>query len=218
MSRNGSGTYNLPAGNPVVTGTTITSNWANTTLTDIATALTGSLAADGQTPVTGNIAMGNNKITGLGTPTSSQDAVTKAYVDSNLPVGLESMAYQQSNNVSITGGTIATTTLSNNTITGGTISSLASALPIASGGTGLTSAGTSGYVLTSNGSAWVSSALPANVSSATAGNGISVSASTGAVTIAYQLSKRFNDTPKWFEFMANLETDSRKCNVSLYCL
>ncbi|CAB5217704.1 hypothetical protein UFOVP202_1, partial [uncultured Caudovirales phage] len=29
MSRNGSGTYNLPAGNPVVTGTTITSSWAN---------------------------------------------------------------------------------------------------------------------------------------------------------------------------------------------
>jgi hypothetical protein len=53
MSRNGSGTYNLPAGNPVVTGTTISSTWANTTLTDIATALTNSISADGQTPITG---------------------------------------------------------------------------------------------------------------------------------------------------------------------
>ena len=41
MSRNGSGTYSLPAGNPVVTATTITSTWANTTLSDIANALTG---------------------------------------------------------------------------------------------------------------------------------------------------------------------------------
>jgi hypothetical protein len=45
--RNGSGTYNLTAGNPVVTGTTISSTWANTTLNDIANALTGSVAADG---------------------------------------------------------------------------------------------------------------------------------------------------------------------------
>ena len=35
MSRNGSGTYTLPAGNPVVTGTAITSSWANTSLSDI---------------------------------------------------------------------------------------------------------------------------------------------------------------------------------------
>ena len=65
MSRNGSGTYNLPAGNPVVTGTTISSTWANNTLTDIANALTGSLAADGQTTATGALQMGNNKITGM---------------------------------------------------------------------------------------------------------------------------------------------------------
>ena len=53
MSRNGSGVYSLPAGNPVVTGTTISSTWANNTLTDMATAITGSIASDGQTPITG---------------------------------------------------------------------------------------------------------------------------------------------------------------------
>ena len=62
MSRNGSGTYSLPAGNPVVTGTTITSTWANNTLNDIASALTGSLAADGQTTATGPLNMGDNEI------------------------------------------------------------------------------------------------------------------------------------------------------------
>ena len=59
MSRNGTGTYNLPAGNPVVTGTSISSTWANTTLTDIATALSGSIAADGQTLITGAL-LGTN--------------------------------------------------------------------------------------------------------------------------------------------------------------
>jgi hypothetical protein len=76
MSRNGSGVYSLPAGNPVVTGTTISSSWANTTLSDIATALTGSVAADGQTAMTGNLQMGNNKITGLAVASASGDALS----------------------------------------------------------------------------------------------------------------------------------------------
>jgi hypothetical protein len=66
MSRNGSGSYSLPAGNPVITGTTISSTWANTTLNDIASALTGSVASDGQTPMTGSLAMGGNNITNAG--------------------------------------------------------------------------------------------------------------------------------------------------------
>jgi hypothetical protein len=75
MSRNGSGTYTLPAGNPVVTGTTISSSWANNTLNDIATALTGSVASDGQTPMSGPLAMGGNKITGLAAGAGVGEAV-----------------------------------------------------------------------------------------------------------------------------------------------
>jgi hypothetical protein len=70
MSRNGSGVYSLPAGNPVVTGTTISSTWANTTLTDIQNALTQSVSADGQTPITGALQMGGNDIQNAGTVTA----------------------------------------------------------------------------------------------------------------------------------------------------
>ena len=70
MARNGSGVYSLPAGNPVVTGTTISSTWANTTLTDISTALTGSLASDGQTAPTANLPMGGNVHTNVGNATA----------------------------------------------------------------------------------------------------------------------------------------------------
>jgi hypothetical protein len=75
MSRNGSGVYSLPAGNPVVTGTSISSTWSNTTLSDIATALTGSVASDGQTPMTGNLDMNSQKVVLLANGTVSTDAI-----------------------------------------------------------------------------------------------------------------------------------------------
>jgi hypothetical protein len=43
-ARNSSGTFSLVSGNPVVTGTTISTTWANNTLSDIATELTDSLS------------------------------------------------------------------------------------------------------------------------------------------------------------------------------
>lgn len=52
---------------------------------------------------------------------------------------------------------------------------LTNALPAASGGTGLTSPGTSGNVLTSNGTTWTSTALPA-------GGVTSLNGETGAIT------------------------------------
>ena len=76
MSRNGSGVYTLPAGNPVVPATVISTTWANTTLNDISTALTGSVASDGQTTMSGNLNMGNNKVTALANGTNPTDAVT----------------------------------------------------------------------------------------------------------------------------------------------
>jgi hypothetical protein len=48
MSRDGSGNYTLPSGNPPVTGTTITVTWADTTLSDVAVELTASLNRSGK--------------------------------------------------------------------------------------------------------------------------------------------------------------------------
>ncbi len=48
MARDGSGNYTLPAGNPVVTGTTIDASWANPTLDDLATEITDSLSRSGK--------------------------------------------------------------------------------------------------------------------------------------------------------------------------
>jgi|SRR5215471_674926 len=47
MARDGSGNYTLPVENPVVTHTDITTDWANTTMADIAAALTDSLSRHG---------------------------------------------------------------------------------------------------------------------------------------------------------------------------
>ncbi len=107
MSRNGSGVYSLPAGNPVVTGTTIASTWANNTLSDIASALTDSVAADGQTPMTGNLDANSNKIVNLATPTLTTDAVTKAYADA-LVGGSSAGSFT---NLTVTGTTTLATSL-----------------------------------------------------------------------------------------------------------
>jgi hypothetical protein len=48
MARNASGAYTLPSGNPVVTGTTITSTWGNATMSDVATEMTDSLSRTGK--------------------------------------------------------------------------------------------------------------------------------------------------------------------------
>lgn len=66
MARDGSGTYNLPATNPVVTNTDITITWANGTLNDIKDALTASIAKDGQTTPSANLPMGTYRHTGVG--------------------------------------------------------------------------------------------------------------------------------------------------------
>jgi hypothetical protein len=183
MSRNGSGTYSLPAGNPVVSGTTITTTWANTTLTDIANTLTGSVASDGQTPMTGALNMANNKITAVTDPTSAQDAATKAYVDASIPN--TSLFLLKASNLSDVadattsrGNLVAAKSGANSDIT--SLTGLTTPLTVAQGGTGAatltannvllgngTSApqaiapSTSGNVLTSNGTTWVSS-VPAS--------------------------------------------------------
>ena len=92
MARNGSGTYNLPAGNPVVTGTTISSTWANTTLSDMASALTGSLASDGQTTPSANLPMGGYVHTGVGNATVRTQYAAMGQVQNSVAQYLNSIS------------------------------------------------------------------------------------------------------------------------------
>lgn len=86
MPRNGSGVYSLPSGNPVVTGTTISSTVQNNTTSDMATALTNSLAKDGQTTPTANLPLGGYKLTGVGLATASTDAATLANIQAGTGI------------------------------------------------------------------------------------------------------------------------------------
>jgi len=92
MSRNGSGTYSLPAGNPVVTGTTISSTWANNTMNDLAAALTDSVAADGQTPMTGNLDLNTHKIVNLVAGSAAGDAIEFAQFKTPTSTGNVTMS------------------------------------------------------------------------------------------------------------------------------
>lgn len=65
MPRDSNGNYALPAGNPVVTATTISSTWANTTLSDLATAMTDSLDRSGNGAMLASLQLFNGVI---GTP------------------------------------------------------------------------------------------------------------------------------------------------------
>jgi len=67
MPRNGTGTYALPAGNPFITGSVISSTTMNNTLGDIASALTASVANDGQTPILANQNLGGYNLSNIGT-------------------------------------------------------------------------------------------------------------------------------------------------------
>jgi len=187
MSRNGSGTYTLPAGNPVVTGTTISSTWANNTLTDIATALTGSLAADGQTTATGALKMGANRITGLADGLAATDAATVSQVTTAGATYLlkASNLSDVADATTSRGNLVAAKSGANSDIT--SLTGLTTPLTVAQGGTGAatltsnnvllgngTSApqvvapSTSGNVLTSNGTTWTSAAGAYPLTSGTA--------------------------------------------------
>jgi hypothetical protein len=121
MSRNGSGVYTLPAGNPVVSQTVISSTWANNTMNDLASAMTDSVAADGQTPMTGPLNMNSNKVTNLATGTISGDGIN----------------FTQFNTPTFGGAVVCSTTL---TVVGDTTMSGTGQLKIPNGTTGQRSA------------------------------------------------------------------------------
>jgi hypothetical protein len=87
MSYNGSGVFSInSAGQPVVTGTTISSSTFNALTADLATGLTTALTKDGQSTPTANINMGSFKITGLANGTLATDAAAFGQITSRFNV------------------------------------------------------------------------------------------------------------------------------------
>lgn len=81
MPRNSQGLYTLPPGNPVVSGTIIESTWANTTMDDISSALTGSLPRDGSAPMTAQLTLIDQS---ANPPTQDRQAVSLGFMNSTL--------------------------------------------------------------------------------------------------------------------------------------
>jgi hypothetical protein len=148
--------------------------------------MTGSVAADGQTPMTGALNMNTNKISGLADGTLSADATTLSQVNTAIATatGALSAVYlaKASNLSDVANATTSRTNLvaaksgANSDIT--SLTGLTTPLTVAQGGTGAatltannvllgngTSApqvvapSTSGNVLRSNGTTWTSAAL-----------------------------------------------------------
>ena len=85
MSYNGSGTFLInTAGQPVVSGTVISSTAFNALTADLATGLSTAITKDGQTTVTANIPMSTYKFTGLGAGSAATDSVNLSQVQSTV--------------------------------------------------------------------------------------------------------------------------------------
>ena len=83
MSFNGNGVFQInTAGQPVVSGTVISSTAFNALTADLATGLSTCITKDGQTTATANIPLGGFKLTGLGVGSAATDSPTLGQVQS----------------------------------------------------------------------------------------------------------------------------------------
>lgn len=107
MSRNGSGQYSFPATtwDPAVNGVTATTADWNAREADVAAALTASVSKDGQTAMTGNLPMGNNRVTGMAAAASLTDAANANDVQSGRLAYLTGVSGTNTIAASLTGFT-----------------------------------------------------------------------------------------------------------------
>jgi hypothetical protein len=83
MSFNGSGTFVINStGQPVVTGTVISSTAFNALTADLATGLSTTITKNGQTTPTANLPMGGFKFTGMGDGSAGTDSATVSQIQS----------------------------------------------------------------------------------------------------------------------------------------
>jgi len=104
MAYDGSGGYDLPAGQPVVTGTTISSTTHNNLANDMATAFDTAFCRDGQAAATAPFDMGGFRIQNMGAATGVGHAVIASQVQN---AGLFTLSSVSGTNV-ITGSATPT--------------------------------------------------------------------------------------------------------------
>ena len=139
MSYNGSGTFNInTAGQPVVTGTVISSTAFNALTADLGTGLSTAITKNGQTTVTANIPFNGYKLTGIAVATASGDALSygqaatvaaltaTSVTDSGLTSGRVTYAgtgglLQDSANLTFNGTTLTAATGANFVTTSGSV-------------------------------------------------------------------------------------------------
>jgi hypothetical protein len=121
MPRNGSGNYTLPAGNPVVSNTLITSSWANNTLNDIAAEITNSLARNGAGGMTAPLRLTDGTVSAPSLSFNSE-TTTGLYRIAAGQIGLSTLGVLRFD-ISAAGATFAVpVTVNGNLTVSGTIS------------------------------------------------------------------------------------------------
>lgn len=116
MPRNGVGDFSLVTNswNPATDNVLATAGDWQSLINDIAAALTQSVSRDGQAPMTGNLALGNNKITGLsqGTGTGQALAFEQLFAQGTMAdlasAATTDIGLQNTNFLRITGNTTIT--------------------------------------------------------------------------------------------------------------
>lgn len=116
MPRNGSGTYILPTNswNPATNGNSATAADWQSLINDVESAVTQSVSADGQTPLTGNLNANNNKITNLAAGSATGDSLRWQQLFSQgantqvLSAATVDIGAQNTNFIEITGTTTIT--------------------------------------------------------------------------------------------------------------
>lgn len=92
MAFNGSGGWSLPAGQPVVTGTVISSTTQNVLVADIQTSFGMCVVKDGQQTITANLPMATFRHTGVGAAVALTDYARYDQVQNGAPALLASVS------------------------------------------------------------------------------------------------------------------------------
>ncbi len=189
---------------PFVNGTTIDATPINSNYDDIANALTGSLASDGQTPMTGNLDMNGNDITNLAALSATNLSVSGnlAVIGTSAFTGNASFAGA----VTLTGGGI---TVEKNSTFKASVS-VGSNLSVA--GTGTFGGAISTTQVTTSGSAVIGANVTATGAvtgaSLTVTNGVSAATGVFSGKVSADGGTSGDEVVNWSQFDASLGTNS----------